>query len=200
MLCLLGCELTKDNSGSIGTFDVTAAVQANTCGPQVAPESAGSYAVEILLRGDLIRWRPVGGTEAPGSYDARTGAFRVQLERDIVVQAADVRRNIVGCTVHQVDLVQGVLDVASLDAGADASADVAMDAAVDAGDAGDARVDGGALDGRASEGPRPSFTGVSSVYYGAVAGGDCAGLIGVGQGQLLALPCSYSYQLRGVRR
>lgn len=197
MLCLLGCDLTKDNSGSIGTFDVAAAVQSNTCGPQVAPESAGSYAVEILLRGDLIRWRPVGGSEAAGSYDAMTGAFRVQLERDIVVQAADVRRSIVGCTVHQVELVQGVLDVASLDAGTDASADVAMDASVDAGDAG---LDGGALDGRATETPRPRFTGASSVYYGAVPGGDCAGVIGVGQGQLLALPCSYSYQLRGVRR
>lgn len=179
-LVLASCNKTQNDSGKIGTFDVVATQADNTCGPQWSSNQQGRYAVDLLVQTDLFTWRPIGGDEGTGVYDPATGAFRVQTQSSQVVRESDARTGVVGCTINRVELVQGTIDLGRGDAG------VAPDAVQDV--------------GVSPEVVHMNFDATHTVYFAASAGSDCARLVGVEAGQLLAIPCSYSSRLQGVAR
>lgn len=182
---------------SLGTLEVVAERTANTCGlqSQEYPLRFG-FNVRLLRRGQLLRWQAVGAAEATGTLDPRTGAFRIALEQQINALPPDRRRDFPGCTIQRSDVIEGTLSLVARAAdggGADGSAD-AQAAPSDGG--GDAGADAGAADAGVMA---TGFQGTETIQLGAVPGGDCSELIGVGATQVTSLPCAVSYTLRATQ-
>jgi hypothetical protein len=162
----------------LGVFVVQATRTANTCGAQMSGKlQSARFNVSLALQSGVLRWTPEGAVAASGSYDVYQRTFRIAVENSTQAIAANRRLDIPGCVLRRVDVIEGVLDVRG-------------------GDAGTAQDAGGGVDaGAAVVG---SFRGHETIAYGTESG-DCSALIGVGQGQALALPCQVGYDLVATR-
>ncbi|MBI5517889.1 MAG: hypothetical protein HY909_29225 [Deltaproteobacteria bacterium] len=172
-LLLVACTNVPGDSGSLGFFDVDGELTANSCGPLALRLPATvRFVAELRVGTGTLRWRPRGATEALGTYDPVTGAFRVAAQGELVLREANVRLRLPGCSLQQVDVLEGVLDRPNgYDGGADSDA-------------------GGPT--------RLGFRATETLGYAITAGSDCTTLLGVGEGQFAQLPCTAAYRWRGA--
>lgn len=186
-----GCGLGSTGD-DLGTYDITLTMTANTCGAQYGGfQPSASFDATLSARSGTLRWRPTGAAESVGSVHGTT-SFRLSLQSDEQVIAPDRRYEYPGCVLRRSDVIEAVFTTASPDAGSagadggqsDGGADVGADASVDAGWA--ATVSG--------------FTGTESIVLGQVEGTDCRPMVGAGNGQVNALPCTVSYAISARRR
>lgn len=170
-LALAGCNDAGEGQ-RLGLYSVQATRTANSCGAQLADKvTSGRFNVALSLRQGVLTWTPETAVAASGSFDVYQGTFRISLESSIPKIAADRRREVVGCTLRRVDVVEGVINT---------SGDAGLASNVDAG----TTVTG--------------FRAQETIAYG-VESGECSAVIGVGAGQAYALPCVVGYQLEATR-
>lgn len=170
-LALGGCNDATEGQ-RLGLYSVQATRTANSCGAQLADKvTSARFNVALSLRQGVLTWTPETATSASGTFDVYQGTFRLALETSIPKIAPDRRREVVGCTLRRVDVIEGVIDT---------SGDAGLAANVDAG----TTVTG--------------FRAQESIAYG-VESGDCSAVIGVGSGQAYALPCVVGYQFEATR-
>ena len=171
VILLGGCN-DAEQGERIGLFSVLATRTQNSCGAQLSGKrSSARFNVVLSLQQGVLRWTPEGASTATGTFDVYPGTFRISLEESSERIAPDRRREIAGCVLRRVDVIEGSLR---------AVADAGVQSDPDAG----SRVVG--------------FTAQETIAYG-VESGDCGALLGVGQGQALALPCVVGYQLDATR-
>lgn len=171
MTALGGCDDAGEGQ-RLGLYSVQATRTANSCGAQLADKlPSARFDVALSLRQGVLTWTPESATSASGTFDVYQGTFRLALESSIPKIATDRRREVVGCTLHRVDVIEGVINT---------SGDAGPSSNVDAG----TTVTG--------------FRAQESIAYG-VESGDCAAVIGVGAGQAFALPCVVAYQFEATR-
>ncbi len=177
--CALLCACVPDDGVALGRFRVVATRGGNTCGAQsMQLDPTVSYAVELKAANGVARWVPEGATTVAGTWNAPARAFRFVLEQDLVAWQPDPRRDIVGCTVHRTDVIEGTVTFDDPDAG-----DGSVDAGADAGAAPVAR----------------SFRATETIVFGPAPGSDCRPLVGAGDGQFTTMPCDVTYALSGSR-
>lgn len=177
---LLVCSCDGGAQVGLGRFRVVAARGSDSCGAQSGLFNASStFDVELKVSNGTIRWTPSSGASATGSWNASLRAFRIVLEQDQVVIPADRRTQFVGCVVRRTDIVEGTVDFGESDAGLTTETPAQADAAVTP--------------------VARSLSASETIAFGAVEGSDCRALIGAGEGQVNAMPCTATYQLRGTR-
>lgn len=170
-----GCNDATEGE-RLGLYSVLATRSQNTCGSQMSGKlQSARFNVALSLRQGVLRWTPEGAVAAAGSYDAFQGTFRIAVESTTQAIAPDRRREIAGCVLRRVDVIEGSVTAAS-DAGVPADTHEGADA-------------GTTVTG---------FRARETIAYGSERG-DCAALIGVGAGQALALPCVVGYDLEATR-
>ena len=129
-------------------------------------------------RGTIGYWKLSDGPIASGSYEA--GAFRFEdATQHVGVDATDGHP---GCVVERREVIEGALVQG-----------VTHDGAVGGADAGVPHDGGG--DGE----PRDGFDGTTTVRITPTAGSECSLLLQPQGGAFPALPCGFSYRLRGTR-
>ena len=206
------------DSGSLGTFAVTASLGSNTCGAQSGTfQSTVAFNVGVSAVQGVLKWSLAGATPTTGSYDPTTGAFELEVSDEVQLIAPDPRHQITGCILDRTDVIQGVLTLTTPDAGspavtADAGATVDTGVAGTVADGGPAPMDGGnpAVDGGTDGGVYggvdvpvvpiavTTLTGTETIVYGATQGSDCTALIGAAPGSFTVLPCTAVYGLAGT--
>lgn len=176
----LGC-VPPAEPDPLGTFAVVSEMRSNTCGPQVTEVlSRATFDVALALRNGSIFWMPRGASQATGTYNPGTGAFRFVDEQTVVLAQPDARRGITGCALIRADVIEGVVDWSSGDGGVDDVPTFGQDA---------------------SAAPRArGFRGTETVVWGATPGSDCGGVLGAQRGQFTALPCELTYALSAEAR
>ncbi len=177
--CALLCACEGDSSVTLGRFRVVSTRGANACGAQSMPLAPSiEYDVELKVGNGVVHWIPNGATTTEGQWSAARRTFRIVLEEDVPVWPADVRRDVVGCTVRRTDVIDGTVTFDDADAGSGA----------------DASADGGATP------TARSFRGTETIVYGPAPGSDCRALVGASDGQFTTMPCNITYTLEGTRR
>ena len=172
-----GCDEASEGE-RLGLYSVLATRTQNTCGAQMSGKlQSARFNVVLSLQQGVLRWTPTGATTASGSFNVFDGTFRIAIEASTQMIAANRQRQIPGCVLRRVDLIEGVVR-ASADAGASTSVDASTNA-----DAGTVVT---------------GFQAQETIAYGTESG-DCTSLIGVGEGQSLALPCVVGYQMDAAR-
>jgi hypothetical protein len=167
-----GCDNATE-SQRLGLYAVQATRTANTCGAQFADKLPGArFNVALSLRRGVLTWTPETAVAASGSFDVFQGTFRLALESSILKIAPDRRRQVVGCMLHRVDVIEGAIAGNGGDAGVGANLDAGITVT--------------------------GFRAQETIAYG-VESGDCEAAIGVGAGQALALPCVVGYQFEATR-
>lgn len=161
----------------LGLYSVLATRTTNTCGAQLSGKlPSARFNVALSLQRGVLRWTPQGTEGATGSFDVYQGTFRIAVEASTLRIAPDRRREIVGCVLRRVDLIEG-------------SVTMSADGGVGSNDA-SSNIDAGTVIG--------GFRAQETIAYGTESG-DCTPLIGVGEGQAFALPCQVGYQLEATR-
>lgn len=163
----------------LGVYAVQATRTSDTCGSQLAGKvPSARFNVALSLRQGVIQWGLEGADTTAGTFDVYQGTFRVAADSSSLRIAPDRRRDIVGCVLRRADVIEGVVSAA-------------------AGDAGPGLDAGGAANGDAGT-VFSAFHATESIAYGTESG-DCSALVGVGEGQALALPCLVTYRLDAER-
>lgn len=166
-----GCNDAAEGE-RLGVYSVVATRTQDTCGSQMSGKvQRAQFNVVLSLRQGVLQWKPEGAIAASGSYDVFQGTFRIAVEASNQMIAPDRRRQIPGCILRRVDVIEGTVST---------SGDAGVTANVDAGTV---------LTG---------FQAHETIAYGTESG-DCTSLIGVGGGQAFALPCMVGYQLEATR-
>lgn len=200
MLVLTHCgPTTRPGNGAV--FTVHAAQANNGCG--ISAPSLGAmqtYDLELSVLPGIVKWRiPNAGISATGTHDSRTQEFRLVDDRAVIVRQANARTGVPGCALRRVEVIEGkitgklpFLDLAAHQGDAMA---VDLDVPTAIGDAGVSGLsDGGTSDGGAIS-QWPGFTAMQTIGWAVIPGGDCTGVLGVGQGQFIALPCQQQYTI-----
>lgn len=173
-LYLFSCNDGSDGE-RLGTFTVLATRTRDACGAQMGAEVArAEYDVVLSVNRGLLQWRRVGGASATGSFDVYQRSFRLSQEQDIQAIQADRRYAYPGCVLRRNDVMEGLVSATAN--GADAGLSQGADA-------------GSTISG---------FRGTETIVYGTQSG-DCSPLIGATEGQVLALPCSMTYEITATR-
>lgn len=185
-------------------FTVRTVQASNACG--LSAPSLGmsqTYVLELSVLPGLVKWRiPAAGINATGTHDSRTQQFRLVDDRAIVVRAANTRTGVAGCALRRVEVIDGqirgnlpYLDLAAHRGNAMA---VDLDGMTVPDGFGDAMVraqDGGSVGDGGADDQWPTFAAMQTVGWAVIPGGDCTGVLGVGQGQFIALPCQQQYAM-----
>ncbi len=173
-LLLSACDEGTEGE-RLGTFSVRATRTQNGCGAQRGAKLASAeFDVTLSVQRGVLQWKPVGAVSASGTFDVFTRAFRLSLENDIVAIAADRRVEYPGCVLRRNDVIEGVVSAAPN------------------------APDGGLAQGADAGSSITGFRATETIAYG-TASGDCAPVIGAAEGQLLALPCTVSYDMQATR-
>jgi len=191
LVVLAACDPPGD-SGSLGTFDVTATLTSNTCGPQADGfQSAVSFPAEIRVRQGLVHWIPQNSNDTVGTYDLGTGAFRLELDESIQRLAPDRAHQFPGCVIDRADVIQGILGLQGPDGGTIPGLDAGTSVNIS---------DGGQSADATATTPRIQFTGTQTIVFASDPSGDCSALIGGASGTYTTLPCTVTYAIQGVGR
>lgn len=159
----------------LGTFSVRATRTQNGCGVQRGAKLASAeFDVALSVQRGVLQWTPTGATAASGTFDVYQRTFRLSLETDIAAIAADRRIEYPGCVLRRNDVIEGVVS---------ATANT---------------LDGGITQGTDAGSSITGFRATETIAYG-TSSGDCDPIIGAAEGQLLALPCTVSYQMEATR-
>lgn len=187
MLPSTGCDLGEPGE-DLGTYDITLAMTQNSCGAQYGGfPSRVQFSSVLSSRSGVLRWKPENATEVSGTLTGTTG-FRLSLESDQATIAPDRRYQYPGCVVRRSDVIEAVFtartstQTPSADGGSDSNTD------------GGVPPDGGWAS------TVTGFDGSESVVLGQVEGTDCRPMVGAGNGQVNALPCTVTYSLSARRR
>ncbi|RZO51421.1 MAG: hypothetical protein EVA89_33465 [Sandaracinaceae bacterium] len=179
LLLLPACRPTKLAGESVGQFRVDGELLETTCGDGHPVLPTLLFHVELRDEpGTIGYWKLSDGPIASGSYEA--GAFRFEdATQHVGVDATDGHP---GCVVERREVIEGALVQG-----------VTHDGAVGGADAGVPHDGGG--DGE----PRDGFDGTTTVRITPTAGSECSLLLQPQGGAFPALPCGFSYRLRGTR-
>jgi len=173
-LLLSACDEGTEGE-RLGVFSVRATRSQNGCGAQRGAKLASAtFDVTLSVQRGVLSWKPTGATAASGTFDVFQRTFRLSLENDIVAIAADRRIEYPGCVLRRSDVIEGVVS---------ATANT---------------LDGGLTQGADAGSSITGFRATETIAYGA-SSGDCAPIVGAAEGQLLALPCTVSYQMEATR-
>lgn len=181
----LGCQpLTR--RGPAATFEVSASLRDETCGPQSVPLMRfARFRAELGVQSSRATWRVEGRSEdAIGEFDPITRAFRFVAESYLTLRAAERRTGRAACVLRRLDVLEGTLEGEV--PGEHDTNDANGIATGDAGSADDA--------GRQSA---PFFRAIETIVYGPIPGADCSDAIGAAEGQFSALPCTQRFDLLG---
>lgn len=115
----LGCRplAANDENEELGTFVVRAALADNGCAPGLSPVDPLEFRVTLSRSRNSLTWRVPGGAPAFGSLRS-TGELRIQRSIPIEAWPADPDQGIVGCSLSQVETIEGRLTTDLADAGA----------------------------------------------------------------------------------
>lgn len=121
----LGCRplAADDETEELGTFVVRAALAENGCAPGLSPIDPLEFRVTISRTRNSLTWRIPGGAPAFGSLRSN-GELRIQRSIPIEAWPADPDQGIVGCSLSQVETIEGQLTRDLVDAGPMASAEL----------------------------------------------------------------------------
>ncbi|MDQ3036558.1 MAG: hypothetical protein M3Y87_29460 [Myxococcota bacterium] len=162
------------NGDSLGTFLVHGVLEESGCAPGLEPIDPLEFRVELTRTGRALTWRMPSGQPVSGSVTS-DGEFHVRTMSQIQAWPADPETGTPGCTISQVETVDGMLVLPP-----DVS-DGAIQAELDA---------GAALD--------VSFEATNRIEIVPVSGSDCSALLQVNGGGFPSLPCGARYQLEGA--
>jgi hypothetical protein len=170
----LGCRPLTDGNDSeaLGTFVVNGVLVENGCAPGLSPINPLEFRVEISRNRNAVTWRIPGGAPAFGSLRSN-GELRVQRTVTVEGWPADPDNGVVGCSLSQIETIEGTLELPAQSDGA-----VEMD---------DAGVMG-----------QPSLEGSHRIEVVPVPGSDCSALLVLHGGSFPALPCAARYELEGT--
>lgn len=161
---------------SLGTFTVQGALRESGCAPGLEPIDPIEFQVELSRTGGSLMWRMPGGRPVPGTI-AADGDFHLRTMTQAEAWPADPDMGITGCTIAQVETIDGTLTMPP-----------------SPGDGGDAAQDD-ALDGGAPM--VASLEATNRIEIVPVAGSDCSPLLLVNGGSFPSLPCAAGYELAG---
>ena len=203
-----GCRPVPLTGEDLGLFVVDGVLVENGCAPGLSPRNPLQFRVALRRDRGTLTWRVPDGAPAFGTV-ASDGAFRLRTETVVPAWPADPAAMVRGCSLQQVETVEGRLSSETLLDGGLSDAAIVHDADVE--DAAGASDDGGfeadaaaapSDAGRADAGvDRPvSFQASSRIELVPVLGSDCSALLLVQGGSFPTLPCTARYELTAHRQ
>jgi hypothetical protein len=181
LACRPGAGGGGPSGDSLGTFLVHGALQESGCAPGLEPIDPIEFRVELSRTGGSLLWRMPGGQPVSGTI-ATDGDFHLRTMTQVEAWPADPDTGIPGCTIAQVETVDGTLTMAP--------------SIADGGDAAQDELDAGASDGGATM--TASLEATNRIEIVPVAGSDCSALLLVNGGSFPSLPCAARYELAGA--
>jgi hypothetical protein len=170
----LGCRPLANGTGGeeLGTFAVNAALVENGCAPGLSPIDPLEFRVTLSRSRNSLTWRTPGGAPAFGSL-RDGGEFRIQRSLPVEAWPADPDQGIVGCSLSQVETIEGQLELP------------------------EAPHDGASQSSDAGVIARAAFEGSHRIEIVPASGSDCSALLIVQGGDFPSLPCAARYEFEG---
>jgi hypothetical protein len=168
-LCTLsGCALSGCAKAG-DAYDVTIALQSNTCGSNALPLQDGlTYAVQFEPEAPRATWKVLPkGSPIQGSYNEDDGKFRFMVAQTLDLDGMDAGIGQLRCTVIRTETLTGTFTPERADAGVDAGEDTPL-----------------------------ALEGEHVIGFTADSNGSCRGASGP-LGPFDRLPCEAKYELAG---
>ncbi len=170
----LGCRpLTNGTEAEeLGTFVVNGALVENGCAGGLSPIDPLQFRVTLSRSHNSLTWRMPDGAPTFGVIRER-GEFRIQSSIPVEAWAPDLDNGIVGCSLSQVETIEGRLELPEM------------------------KRDGAAPSNDAGVDARARFEGSHRIEVVPMAGSDCSALLIIQGGEFPSLPCAARYELDG---
>jgi hypothetical protein len=176
----LACRPFPEPGEALGQYTIIGMLRDNTCAPGLDPIDPLEFRVDLWRDRGRLTWRLAGGRPVTGTL-RDDGSFHLRTRLPVQAWPADPGQGIVGCTLEQIETIEGTIVLPA------SSGDAAV-ASKNGEDPADAGV------GRPS-----TLTGENRIEIVPVAGSDCSPLLLSFGGSFPSLPCAARYVLTGTR-